>query len=268
MEAVLGDLAMQGSRFEVRVSWTPLSTAVAPSAAAGSSIAIGAGDAASCSQQAGRYRVRPGGAGLDAAEFLFAAGPSEPLRPLSAVASGGENARIMLALKAAPAFVAAGSSSSGGGGGGGDSVAGASTEGGSRGGAAGVSEAPAAASQILVLDEIDSGIGSRLGQPIGRILRRMAGAAGLNTGQILCVSHLPQVRCGAPRSLPAPVDSARPGAHMHSTPLAGHAQPSPPPPGALTAPLAPSAYACRLCRWLPTPSTTLWCARGWGQTTA
>jgi hypothetical protein len=36
-------------------------------------------------------------------EFLLAAGPSEPLRPLSAVASGGESARVMLALKAAPA---------------------------------------------------------------------------------------------------------------------------------------------------------------------
>ena len=38
-------------------------------------------------------------------EFLFAAGPAEPLRPLSAVASGGESARIMLALKAAPSLL-------------------------------------------------------------------------------------------------------------------------------------------------------------------
>ncbi len=44
-------------------------------------------------------------AGLDSVEFLFAAGPAEPLRPLSAVASGGESARIMLALKAAPSLV-------------------------------------------------------------------------------------------------------------------------------------------------------------------
>ena len=41
-------------------------------------------------------------AGLDKVEFLLAAGPAEPLRPLRAVASGGESARIMLALKAAP----------------------------------------------------------------------------------------------------------------------------------------------------------------------
>ena len=43
-----------------------------------------------------------GESGLDRVEFLLAAGPAEPLRPLRAVASGGESARIMLALKAAP----------------------------------------------------------------------------------------------------------------------------------------------------------------------
>ena len=45
--------------------------------------------------------------GLDAVDFLLAAGPAEPLRPLAAVASGGESARIMMALKAAPAAAAA-----------------------------------------------------------------------------------------------------------------------------------------------------------------
>ncbi len=44
--------------------------------------------------------------GLDAVEFLLAAGPAEPLRPLAAVASVGEIARIMMALKAAPAAAA------------------------------------------------------------------------------------------------------------------------------------------------------------------
>ncbi len=51
------------------------------------------------------YRVAPHG--LDAVDFLLAAGPAEPLRPLAAVASGGEAARIMLALKAAPAAAVA-----------------------------------------------------------------------------------------------------------------------------------------------------------------
>ena len=40
-------------------------------------------------------------------EFLLAAGPAEALRPLGAVASGGETARVMMALKAAPASVLA-----------------------------------------------------------------------------------------------------------------------------------------------------------------
>lgn len=55
------------------------------------------------------YRVRR--SGLDAVEFLLAAGPAEPLRPLGAVASGGESARVMFALKAAPAIAAASDSS-------------------------------------------------------------------------------------------------------------------------------------------------------------
>ena len=42
-------------------------------------------------------------------EFLLAAGPAEALRPLGAVASGGETARVMMALKAAPASVLANS---------------------------------------------------------------------------------------------------------------------------------------------------------------
>jgi DNA repair protein RecN (Recombination protein N) len=37
--------------------------------------------------------------GADAVEFLLAANPGEPLRPVKAVASGGELSRVMLALK-------------------------------------------------------------------------------------------------------------------------------------------------------------------------
>lgn len=198
MESVLSDLAMGGSQFDVRMSWTPLSSAAGGSGGgsgadlSGSSLAVGDGEAVGCSEAAGRYRVRP--SGLDAVEFLFAAGQGEPLRPLSAVASGGESARIMLALKAAPAFMAGaaaadeeeGSEAAAAGG----SAAAAEDD----AAAAAAAEAAAGGSQILVLDEIDSGIGSRLGQPVGRILRRMAApGGGLRVGQILVVSHLPQV---------------------------------------------------------------------------
>ena len=48
------------------------------------------------------YLVRP--RGLDRATFLLAPGASEPLRPMSSIASGGEKARLMLAMKMAPAM--------------------------------------------------------------------------------------------------------------------------------------------------------------------
>ena len=39
----------------------------------------------------------------------------------------------------------------------------------------------------MIMDEIDSGLGSRLGTSVGRMLRSMA------SSQILCISHLAQV---------------------------------------------------------------------------
>ena len=51
---------------------------------------------------------------------------------------------------------------------------------------------------IMILDELDSGVGSRLGQPVAAMLRRMAAPASSAAGspgtatQILCVSHIPQ----------------------------------------------------------------------------
>ena len=64
-------------------------------------------EAARLAGEAGGRAFRVRRSGLDAVEFLLAAGHSEPLRPLGAVASGGEAARVMLALKAAPALAQA-----------------------------------------------------------------------------------------------------------------------------------------------------------------
>ena len=53
-----------------------------------------------------RFEIRvdpeppPGADGADRVEFLISPNPGEPLKPLSAIASGGELSRIMLALKA------------------------------------------------------------------------------------------------------------------------------------------------------------------------
>lgn len=90
--------------------------------------------------------------GIDRIEFLIAPNPGEPLKPLVKVASGGETSRIMLALKTVLAVA---------------------------------DETP-----TLIFDEIDQGIGGRVGGVVGRKLRGLAHATG---HQVLCVTHLPQI---------------------------------------------------------------------------
>lgn len=74
--------------------------------------------------------------GCDRVEFLLAANPGEPLRPLRQVASGGEISRIMLALKTV---------------------------------FAGADQIPA-----LVFDEIDAGVGGGVARHVGAKLRALA----------------------------------------------------------------------------------------------
>ncbi|TAK23377.1 MAG: DNA repair protein RecN [Chloroflexota bacterium] len=74
--------------------------------------------------------------GIDAIEFQIAANPGEPPRSLARVASGGEMARVMLALKTALAEV--------------DRM------------------------PVLVFDEVDAGVGGRSGSVIGAKLARLA----------------------------------------------------------------------------------------------
>jgi DNA repair protein RecN (Recombination protein N) len=96
--------------------------------------------------------------GLDRVAFLIAPNVGEPLKPLARVASGGETSRLMLALKAALA----------------------------------------AADHIptLIFDEIDQGIGGRIGGIVGQKLWNLSKAE--NGGhQVFCVTHLPQLAgCG------------------------------------------------------------------------
>jgi DNA repair protein RecN (Recombination protein N) len=92
----------------------------------------------------------PSATGADEVEFVFSANPGEPLRPLQRVASGGEVSRLMLAMKTVLA------------------------------GKAGV--------PTLIFDEIDSGMGGRVGAIVGRKLADLAAIY-----QVLVISHLPQV---------------------------------------------------------------------------
>ncbi len=92
--------------------------------------------------------------GLETVEFQVAANPGVPLRSLSKVASGGELSRIGLAIQVAVSRVA--------------SV------------------------PTLIFDEVDSGIGGRVAEIVGQLLRKLG-----KNYQVLCVTHLPQVAAAA-----------------------------------------------------------------------
>jgi len=102
-------------------------------------------------------------AGFDHAQYLISANPGEPLGPVEEIASGGELSRVMLALKTT---IEAGQGSR-------------SKHNGARGGSA---------QRTLVFDEIDTGIGGRAAEAVGKKLKQLA-----RTKQVLCVTHLPQI---------------------------------------------------------------------------
>ncbi len=95
-------------------------------------------------------RVAFDGNGLDKVEFLVAPNPGEGLKPLVKIASGGETSRLMLALK----------------------------------------NVLARADQVptLIFDEIDQGIGGRVGGTVGEKLWRLGRAH-----QVFAITHLPQL---------------------------------------------------------------------------
>lgn len=95
--------------------------------------------------------------------FLLAANPGSPLLPLAKVASGGELARAMLALRLA--LLGAGP-----------------------GPAAGGRAAAADGPFTLVFDEVDAGVGGEAALAVGRALSELSRAY-----QVLVVTHLPQV---------------------------------------------------------------------------
>lgn len=95
------------------------------------------------------------GAGFDSVVYQISPNPGEPLRPVEQIASGGELSRVMLALKAT---IEAGKKSK------------------SQG------------QRTLVFDEIDTGIGGRAAEAVGKKLKSLARA-----NQVLCITHLPQI---------------------------------------------------------------------------
>ncbi len=121
------------------------------------------------------HPVAFGETGVDRVEFLVSFNPGESPRALSAVASGGETSRFLLALTTALSLTP-------------QQPLGASRRAGT-----GPATAPSAGedepvSRLVVLDEVDEGVGGRTGAVVGQALRRLA-----SRHQVLCVTHLPQV---------------------------------------------------------------------------
>jgi DNA repair protein RecN (Recombination protein N) len=92
--------------------------------------------------------------GVDQVVFRIAPNPGEPARSLAKIASGGELSRVALAIKEVLAEVDA--------------------------------------TPTLVFDEIDTGIGGRSADPVGRSLWLLG-----RRHQVLCVTHLPQIAAHA-----------------------------------------------------------------------
>ncbi len=100
--------------------------------------------------------------GINDVVYLISTNAGETMRPLEQIASGGELSRVMLALKAS---VEAGTNPSGN-----------------------PRKKSAAAQRTLVFDEIDTGIGGRAAEAVGKKLKALS-----KGNQVLCVTHLPQI---------------------------------------------------------------------------
>jgi DNA repair protein RecN (Recombination protein N) len=96
--------------------------------------------------------------GSEQVEFCLAAFPGQPPAPLARIASGGELSRVSLAVQTALSQVA---------------------------------RVP-----TLIFDEVDTGIGGRVAEIVGRLLHQVARRC-----QVMCVTHLPQVAAWADHHL-------------------------------------------------------------------
>jgi DNA repair protein RecN (Recombination protein N) len=97
--------------------------------------------------------------GFDRVVYLISPNPGEAERPVEQIASGGELSRVLLALKATVET-----------------------------GAARGRKRDSGTERTLVFDEIDSGIGGRAAEAVGKKLKSLSRAH-----QVLCVTHLPQI---------------------------------------------------------------------------
>jgi DNA repair protein RecN (Recombination protein N) len=100
--------------------------------------------------------------GINQVVYRISTNAGETMRPLEQIASGGELSRVMLALKAS---IEVGTNA-----------------------APHARKKSAAAQRTLVFDEIDTGIGGRAAEAVGKKLKALS-----KGNQVLCVTHLPQI---------------------------------------------------------------------------
>ena len=121
--------------------------------------------------------IEPEAHGMDRVIYMFEPNPGEQARPLAAIASSGEVARVMLAIKVVPGAWCRVP-------GAGCRVQGASKD-------ESFSAAPStkhqAPSTTLVFDEIDANIGGEVGKVVGEKMKAVA-----KSHQVIAITHLPQ----------------------------------------------------------------------------
>lgn len=88
--------------------------------------------------------------GKDDVEFYISTNPGEELKPLRKIASGGEISRITLSFKTLLSDI--------------DRI------------------------PTIIFDEVDTGIGGRIAEAVGRLLAKVS-----EKHQIICITHLPQI---------------------------------------------------------------------------
>ncbi|HLZ43582.1 MAG TPA: DNA repair protein RecN [Candidatus Sulfotelmatobacter sp.] len=113
--------------------------------------------------------------GIDQVVYMISTNPGEPLRQLEHIASGGELSRVMLALKASVEGNSPTSRK--------EREKSGTQDSGSR-----KKREQCGGQKTLVFDEIDTGIGGRAAEAVGKKLKSLA-----RSNQVLCVTHLPQI---------------------------------------------------------------------------
>jgi len=123
-------------------------------------------------------RVAFDASGIDRVEFLVETNPGEGFKPLVKIASGGETSRLMLALK----------------------------------------NVLSKADQVptLIFDEIDQGIGGRVGMVVGEKLWTLS-----QKHQVMCITHLPQLAAYGDQHYKVTKELVEGRTHTEVIPLSG-----------------------------------------------